>query len=141
MQRDKEQGFVYDLDSLIVEKAHEQGKISLLRGVGRVTKPKGNKKNREGVSENVSRSSAIRPDTFYHGTADNIYGFRALHPNRKDKRWLGRGIYFTDRAELAGYYSGFKGRNRSLGIDAKPNIIPVHLAFWGGEERRAMVAS
>jgi len=34
-----------------------------------------------------------KPAVFYDGTRDDITTFRTDHPNRKDKGWLGRGIY------------------------------------------------
>ncbi|PID33707.1 MAG: hypothetical protein CR955_00900 [Thiotrichales bacterium] len=119
MARAIEQGFVYDLDPLIAEKANEQGRVGLLKKAGKSENARRSEAGREGVPE--------RPDTFSHGTADNILGSRKAHPNRKDRGWLGQGIYFTNNAGLASDYSGAKERNSRRGVDAKQNIIPAHL--------------
>lgn len=112
MKRAKAMGFSYDTDSLIVEKAREQGKLSVLQAVKRGTEPSSNKAGRAGLPQ--------RPDTFYHGTADNILGFRAAHSNRKDNGWLGSGIYIRDSRGMANYYAaGKKGADQ-------PNVIPLY---------------
>jgi hypothetical protein len=55
------------------------------------------------------------PAIFYHGSQDDITAFDINHPNRKDKGWMGRGVYTTSVPFIADSYSNLKpgpaGRN------------------------------
>ncbi|RLC88358.1 MAG: hypothetical protein DRJ03_02895, partial [Chloroflexi bacterium] len=59
------------------------------------------------------------PRVFFHGTGDSFSGFDTDHQNRKDKGWLGRGIYLTSSPDIAGFYA-----NQKRG-EAGPNIMPL----------------
>jgi len=106
-----DQGFVEDVDSLYEQKREEQGGVGLAGSSA-------SGKNREGNSRSDSNDTR-HPQRLYHGTASDISGFIVGHRSRKDLGWLGRGIYLTDRPELASTYANIKSG------DAEPNVMPV----------------
>ncbi len=63
-----------------------------------------------------------RPVVFYHGTRDDIAAFDTSHVNRKDKGWLGRGVYGISDPDLAGDYAGMKRGSGSQ------NVMPLYFA-------------
>jgi hypothetical protein len=63
-----------------------------------------------------------RPVVFYHGTRDDITAFDANHANRKDKGWLGRGIYGISDPDLASAYASMKRGSGSQ------NVMPLYFA-------------
>jgi hypothetical protein len=60
-----------------------------------------------------TRDNRGRPRVFYHGTADDFSTFDLYHRNRKDKGWLGRGVYVTSSTHLAETYASLKGGYRN----------------------------
>jgi hypothetical protein len=48
------------------------------------------------------------PAVFHHGTRDHFTAFDLDHPNRKDKGWLGRGVYLASDRRLADAYAKLK---------------------------------
>ena len=73
-----------------------------------------------GATGNAGRVWRLHPETgepvvFYHGSQADIKEFDLDHPNRKDKGWMGRGIYTISSPFLADSYSNLKagddGRN------------------------------
>lgn len=64
-----------------------------------------------------------KPRRFYHGTASDFATFELDHKDKKDKGWLGNGIYITNSVELAEVYTGTKGG------DAAPNMMPMYAAL------------
>jgi hypothetical protein len=60
------------------------------------------------------------PLVVYHGTNDVIERFEFDHPHRKDDGWLGRGFYFTNKADIANAYTTLKP-------GASANVMPVYL--------------
>ncbi|MES2945403.1 MAG: hypothetical protein V4772_21255, partial [Pseudomonadota bacterium] len=73
-----------------------------------------------GTSGPVDRDG--KPVVFYHGTRDDITAFRTDHPNRKDKGWLGRGIYVASNPDDAHTYASMK-----IG-SGNPRIMPLFVA-------------
>ena len=63
-----------------------------------------------------------KPVVFFHGTRDNVNAFDTQHPNRKDKGWLGRGIYAASDSQDAESYSRMKPGNES------PVVMPLFMA-------------
>ena len=63
-----------------------------------------------------------QPVVFYHGTRDDITAFDTDHPNRKDKGWLGRGVYGSDSEDLGAIYA-----NQKRG-DHGENVMPLYMA-------------
>jgi uncharacterized FlaG/YvyC family protein len=64
------------------------------------------------------------PVIFYHGTKDIIEkGFDLDHPNKKDKGWLGRGVYAYDSYGASFMHAGNKEGARSL-----VNVISLFMA-------------
>ncbi len=63
-----------------------------------------------------------RPLVVYHGTRDDIQAFDLNHPNRKDRGWLGRGVYASSSRERAELYADQKRG------DGAPNVMPVYMA-------------
>ncbi len=49
-----------------------------------------------------------KPVIFYHGTRDDFAVVRRDHPNRKDKGWLGDGVYVVSSADMADDYAWAK---------------------------------
>lgn len=65
-----------------------------------------------------------RPVVFFHGTKDDITAFDLTHPNRKDKGWLGTGVYATSSTDKAEIYAFQKGQGKGTG----QTIMPVFMA-------------
>jgi hypothetical protein len=57
------------------------------------------------VREEVRLDTNGEPKVYYHGTSDDVSAFDTSHKNRKDKGWLGRGVYATDARSLAAMYA------------------------------------
>lgn len=74
----------------------------------------------EGTTGPVGESG--RPLVLYHGTRDDIQAFDLNHPNRKDRGWLGRGVYASSSQERAELYADQKRG------DGSPNVMPVYMA-------------
>lgn len=89
-----------------------------------------------GVDQDAARADGARRFTFsgasgptgadgapvrlYHGTKDDIAAFDLAHPRRKDKGWLGNGVYLTSNLEDANQYA------RAKRGDAGPNLMPLY---------------
>lgn len=80
--------------------------------VGNITFP--------GTSGPIGRDG--KPVVFFHGTRDNVHAFDTQHPNRKDKGWLGRGVYVASDSQDAETYSRMKRGNEN------PTILPLFVA-------------
>jgi hypothetical protein len=83
---------------------------------------KGNQGEDNGVAGSWTRDNRGRPRVFYHGTADDFSAFDLRHPNRKDKGWLGRGVYATSSTHLAEIYASQKGGYRNQ------FVMPLYMA-------------
>jgi hypothetical protein len=74
-----------------------------------------------------------RPRVFFHGTKDDIRAFNTSHPNRKDKGWLGRGVYLTNASDLAETYADLKKGDEGATVMPlyaavkNPLVVPVEL--------------
>jgi len=59
------------------------------------------------------------PRVFFHGTRGDIRRFDIEHPDKKDRGWLGKGLYLSSEPEIAGHYAKVKkGRHG-------PNVMPL----------------
>lgn len=93
----------------------------LATGKGQDTKRGGARSGRGQMGSAALDQDTGEPRVFYHGTADNIDAFDLNHPNRKDKGWLGRGVYVTTDQFIADSYTKIK-----VGNDGE-NIMPVFI--------------
>lgn len=75
--------------------------------------------NAGGVGRGAGDDHQRSPQTFYHGSQDDISGFELGHGNRKDAGWLGYGIYLATQPGLANEYT-----KRKVGHDSA-NVLPV----------------
>lgn len=71
------------------------------------------------VREEVRLDNNGEPKVYYHGTSDDVSAFDTNHKNRKDKGWLGRGVYATDARSLAAMYA------RQKQGEAEQNVMPL----------------
>jgi len=67
------------------------------------------------------------PQRFYHGTAADIEAFEVKHVGRKDKGWIGSGVYVALTPELANTYANVKAPSRSGKIHIDANVMPLHI--------------
>ena len=112
MLRAKNMGFITDIQSVIeVNSGQDRGGVvetgSSTRGSGLSGIISGKDTQRENARR-LGRSLGNDPQTFYHGTADDISKFELSHPNRKDFGWLGDGVYITNDPLMADAYANSK---------------------------------
>ena len=79
---------------------------------------------RERAGRTLGRLALLDPETgepqvFYHGSRADIDAFEVDHPNKKDRGWLGKGIYLINDAFYAGEYA-----NKKRG-EAGQNVMPL----------------
>lgn len=63
-----------------------------------------------------------RPVIFFHGTREDIDAFDLNHPNRKDRGWLGRGVYAASDPVMADIYAMQKKGPTG------PSMMPLYMA-------------
>ncbi|WP_295396942.1 LPD23 domain-containing protein [uncultured Thiodictyon sp.] len=82
--------------------------------------------NQRGDTDAAGRYGFVDPNgepaVFHHGTADAFTAFDLNHPNRKDRGWLGRGVYTTNDDRLAQSYANIKRGS------ADPRVMPLFVA-------------
>jgi hypothetical protein len=78
---------------------------------------------RNWIGASMFQDQQGRPQTLYHGTADDVTAFDPDHPNRKDTGWLGTGVYLTDSIDMADVYADQKARKFG---PAGQNIMPLY---------------
>ena len=125
MLRAKNMGFITDIQSVIeVNSGQDRGGAveagSSTRGSGLSGIISGKDTQRENARR-LGRSLGNDPQTFYHGTADNISKFELSHPNRKDFGWLGDGVYITNDPLMADAYANSKAGNDNA------NVMPLYI--------------
>ncbi|MCM1128418.1 MAG: hypothetical protein NC211_00705 [Alistipes senegalensis] len=79
---------------------------------------------REGAGQALWRLAQLDPETgepqvYYHGSKADISAFDLSHPNKKDRGWLGKGIYLTSELWVAEEYAHNKQG------EAGQNIMPL----------------
>lgn len=82
----------------------------------------GNNGADNGIADSWTRNHAGRLRVFYHGTADDFSTFDLNHQNRKDKGWLGPGVYVTSSTHLAETYASLKGAYQNQ------TVLPLYAA-------------
>ena len=80
-----------------------------------------------------------RPQTLYHGTADDVSAFDPDHPNRKDSGWLGTGVYLTDSADMAEVYAMQKRRTGQAGENVMPLYARLENPYYATMEDKARI--
>ena len=80
-----------------------------------------------------------RPQTLYHGTADDVTAFDPDHPNRKDSGWLGTGVYLTDSADMAEVYAMQKRRTGEAGENVMPLYARLENPYMATMEDKARI--
>ena len=78
-----------------------------------------------------------RPFVFFHGSKDDVPAFDLTHPNRKDKGWLGTGIYATSSPLQAEKYAWLKRGEGS--IRTMPVFMAVRNPYIAAVEQKMML--
>ena len=123
--RAKSMGFITDIPSVIeVGNGQNRGRITeagLVIGRGGQSRAIFGEGTQRGNLRGLGRNSRNDPQTFYHGTADDISKFELSHPNRKDFGWLGDGVYVTNEPIMADHYANTTAGN------ANSNVMPLYI--------------
>ena len=76
--------------------------------------------------KSVMKNPDGTPMVVYHGTTDSFDQFDLDHPNKYDNGFLGKGIYLTDREELAqAYATNKKVKTKAPAEDKK--VMPLYV--------------
>jgi len=94
---------------------------------------------RNWIGASMFQDQQGRPQTLYHGTADDVTAFDPDHPNRKDTGWLGTGVYLTDSADMADVYAMQKRRTGTAGENVMPLYARLENPYMATMEDKARI--